>query len=327
MTDNNNPQGTDLSDAANAINAMLAPEGDNVTDVDAPDIEEEDVDLDETDEDEYESDESDPDEEDDEGDDQDLSVDILAAEIEVDGEQIKVEELKNGYLRQRDYTKKTMELSEARKSFDVQVQEVNLERAQYAEILPKLQEKIEAFAPQEPDWDKLYDADPVGAARMERNWKKQQAERNQILQAAASERDRVQALLAAEKQRAFQNYVAKQQETLPQVIPEWGDMNVAQREAPEVTKFLLSEGFTEDDVNGVFDAKIVKLARMAMLHAKGSKKANEVKAKPQMQKTKTMKGGSTNTAPRPKSEVREAQLRLNKSGRISDAAAIIRNML
>ena len=175
MSEANNPLGTDLNTAQNAIRAMIAPQEDNVTEPDALEAEatEEYVEEAEMPE-EYSEEQSEEYEEGDleagdEADEQnDASFDILSATVEVDGEEITVEELKRGNLRQRDYTRKTQELAETRRQMETQAQEIERERAQYAQMLPALQQRIEQSVEQEPDWDTLYDADPAMAAKAER---------------------------------------------------------------------------------------------------------------------------------------------------------------
>jgi hypothetical protein len=64
-----------------------------------------------------------------------------------------------------------------RKSMEAELAEVEQERQMYAQGLPLLVQRIQALAIEEPDWDTLYDADPVMAAKAERQFRKQQEER------------------------------------------------------------------------------------------------------------------------------------------------------
>ena len=102
--------------------------------------------------------------------DDDQSFDLLGAIVEVDGEEMTVEELRRGNLRQRDYTRKTQELAEQRRVVDEQQQRVDQMEAQYSQLLPALQDRLEMPMEQEPDWDTLYETDPNMAAGAERKW-------------------------------------------------------------------------------------------------------------------------------------------------------------
>ena len=333
MSEANNPLGTDLQTAQNAIRAMLTPEEDTVTEPDALEAEAVEAEAEMPEEaeeysEEYATeDEGDFEAEDDAGEQDDASFDLLSATVEVDGEEITVEELKRGNLRQRDYTRKTQELAEARKQLEANYEEIQRERAQYAQMLPALQERLQQPVEQEPDWDTLYDTDPTMAAKAERQWRKQQEERAAQLQAVEAERQRMMELEQQRLEQMQAKYFEQQRELLPELIPEWRDNTVASKEAKDIRGFLLKEGFSEQDVNGLTNATLVKLARKAMLYDQGQTRATEAKKKPKTQKTKTLKAGSRSTQPRPKSEQQQALQRVRQTGRVQDAAAAIKSLL
>ena len=200
------------------------------------------------------------------------------------------------------------------------------ERAQYAQMLPALQERLEQKE-QEPDWDILYDQDPNMARKAERAWQKQQEERKAQIEAVKAERERMQKI---EQERMYNmqlQYQAQQREILPDLIPEWRDTKVASTEAKEVRDFLLGEGFSEQDISGLTNATLVKVARKAMLYDKGQTKATQAKTKPKKQQPKTLRAGSRNTQPKPKSEQTQALQRARQTGRVADAAAAIKTLL
>lgn len=332
MADVNTPQGTDLYSAQDAIRAMLAPQEDTAEATDALETEGEEIEeydqepeVEMSEADDAEDDLDDEADEDDGDDDQ--SFDILAAKVEVDGEEITVEELKRGHLRQRDYTRKTQELAEMRKHFEAEQSEIERERAQYAQLLPALQQRIEMTAEQEPDWDTLYDTDPQMAARAERQWRKQQEQRQAQLEAVQAEQQRLAQLQQQRAEQMRAQYVEQQRAVLPDLIPEWRDTKVAQTEAGKIREYLLNEGFTDEDIAGLTNATLVKVARKAMLYETGAKKASDAKAKPKASKAKTLRAGSRGSQPKPKSARAQAQQQLQKTGRLKDAAAAIKTLL
>lgn len=65
------------------------------------------------------------------------------AQVEIDGEQIPIAELKKGYLRQADYTRKTQELADAKRKAEAVEQELAQHRQFYA--------NVNAFFAQRPD--------------------------------------------------------------------------------------------------------------------------------------------------------------------------------
>ena len=296
MSDNSTPQGTDLYSAQNAIRSMLTPQQDNVATDDALEAnatQVEDAEMPDDQEEEYEAQadnsavegsESDLDDDDDDDGDEYGTLD-LSTTIEVDGEERTIEELRSGFLRQKDYTRKTQELAENRKVQEQEYQEMQRERAEYAQLLPAMAERINQAAEQEPDWDTLYDADPVMAAKAERQWRKQQEGRVAQLQAVQAEQQRMHQIAQTKQQQMQQSYLEQQRHVLPDIIPEWRDNKVAATEATQIRDFLINEGFTEQDVSGMSNATLVKLARKAMLYDRGETRANEVKAKPKKPRT------------------------------------------
>ena len=335
MAETNNPLGTDLFTAQNAIRQMIAPQEDTATEpnaleAEAEEVIEADAEMPEGEEEYQEYDaapEGEPDGEGEADEVDDQSFDLLGQIVEVDGEEMTVEELRRGNLRQKDYTRKTQELAETRKEFDAQFQELERERAQYAQALPLLQERLEQPMEQEPDWDKLYETDPNMAARAERKWRVQQDERKAQLEAVRQERERMAQI---EQQRMAQyqaQYTEQQRAMLPDLIPEWRDTKVAKQEAGELRSFLLSEGFSQDDVNGLANASLVKLARKAMLYDKGQTRATQAKTAKAKPKAKTMRSGSRGSQPAPKSAQTQALQRAKQTGRVADAAAAIKSLL
>ena len=338
MSDNSTPQGTDLYSAQNAIKSMLTPQQDNVATDDALEAnatQVEDAEMPDDQEEEYEAQadnsavegsESDLDDDDDDDGDEYGTLD-LSTTIEVGGEEKTIEELRSGFLRQKDYTRKTQELAEHRKAVEAKDQEMDRERAEYAQLLPAMAERINQAAEQEPDWDTLYDADPVMAAKAERQWRKQQEGRVAQLQAVQAEQQRMHQIAQTKQQQMQQSYLEQQRHVLPDIIPEWRDNKVAATEATQIRDFLINEGFTEQDVSGMSNATLVKLARKAMLYDRGETRANEVKAKPKKPRTKTLKSGSRASQPKRVSTAQEAQNRARKTGSVNDAAAAIKAIL
>lgn len=327
MAENSIPQGTDLQSAQEAIRAMMAPLEDKATGQDAPPEEAGEGE-------EYgaqaEYDDPELDEGQDPGDSYDEEPEGTPDryKVKVNGEEIEVslDELLNGYSRQSDYTRKSQELAERRKAIGALEQEISAERAQYAELLPRMREQLQQQLQAEPDWDKLYEQNPVEAVRLERKWREVKAQREQQIQAVEAEQQRLLAI----KQRQMQEQVAKQlqaeQARLPEMIPEWKNADTAKKEAKEIREFLLTKGFSEQDVDGITHAGVVALARNAMLFEKGRAKISEAKgqAKPG---PKPMKAGSQGTQPRKRGDVEKAHQRLKQTGRVADAANVIKSLL
>lgn len=330
MADNGNPLGTDLASAKEAIAAMMAPSQEDNAESDVAQ-ESDDSPA------EYESDEVQASEEyeadpDDEG----YSDEELEAEpqetrtfrVKVNGEEIEVteDELLNGYSRQQDYSRKTQELAERRKQIEALEAEIETERSQYAQLLPALKQQLEQQVQQEPDWDALYERDPIEATKLERQWRQVKEQRQAQIEAVEAEQKRLTEIQQQKFQAEQQRYLQEQQRKLPELIPEWKDTKRAQTESQELRDYLISSGFSEQDVSGITNAQVVAMARKAMMFDKGQTVVRKAKEQPK-KGPKTLKAGSRGTQPRKRGDLDKAQQRLRQTGRVADAASIIKSLL
>jgi ribosomal protein L39E len=327
--------GIGLHEATLAISNLLGPEEDNQEETEALDQETgqeyESEEVEEYEEyEEAEADEdSDPDEEDTEEEATQELTDDLTVKVKVDGQEMEVtlSELRNGYSRTADYTRKATALAEQRKAFESEAEAIRAERAQYAQMLPILQQQIQQQNAAEPDWDNLYDEDPIEAARLERHWRRTKEEQTQRLVAIQAEQQRLAAEEAKQRTMHTQAVIEAERSRLPEVIPEWKDQATMMKEAQELREWATSNGLTEQDINSLTQAAHIALVRKAMLYDKGAR--NVAKAKqPVKQKARVVRPGSGNTSAKPGSvDVKRASKRLAQTGRISDAAALLDKLI
>ena len=329
-----NPGGIGLHEATLAIDQLLGPNEDNQDQAEAQEPEEAQDDAEETEAEDYseeeDTEESDPYEEDDTEEviEQELPDDLVI-KVKDDGKEVEVtlDELRKGYSRYSDYTRKTQALAEERKSFYGEAEAIRMERAQYAELLPTLKAQIEVQSEAEPDWDNLYNEDPIEAARLERHWNKSRQERAAKLQAINTEQQRIAEEMSKEQQRALADIVQSERAKLTDVIPEWKDEGTMQSEAKELREWALTNGFSERDLSALVQATHVSILRKAMMFDKGTKKVEKVKAQPK-KVARIVRPGSSGTQINTRStDVKRASQRLVRSGRISDAATLLDKLI
>jgi hypothetical protein len=329
-----NPGGIGLHEATLAIDQLLGPNEDNQDQAEAQEPEEAQDEAEETEatyeEADDEAEESDPDEEYDNEEviEQELPDDLVI-KVKDDGKELEVtlDELRKGYSRYSDYTRKTQALAEERKSFHGEAEAIRMERAQYAELLPALKAQLEVQSDAEPDWDNLYNEDPIEAARLERHWNKSRQERAAKLQAINTEQQRIAEEMTKEQQRALADIVQSERAKLTEVIPEWKDESTMQSEAKELREWAINNGFSERDLSALVQASHVSILRKAMMFDKGSKKVEKVKAQPR-KVARIVRPGSSGTQVATRStDVKNASQRLVRSGRISDAAALLDKLI
>ena len=247
--------------------------------------------------------------------------------IKIDGKDVEFSKseladyYKNG-LRQADYTRKTMEVSEQRKAAEAETQKAMQERNVYAQNLQKMAMQLEGALEEQAkiDWDTLLQSDPVEYLKQQSLAQKRQAALQQNLQ----QQDQVKAVTQAEQQKAFAQHIQDQQDLLLAKVPEWKDKAKAKADTAAIRDYLLEQGYDKQAVETVADAKAVILARKAMMYdqmiAKASVAAKKVSALP----TKVERPGTGKTGLDQRSS---AYQRLSKSGSVDDAAAVFRGML
>jgi len=245
--------------------------------------------------------------------------------IRVDGKdvEVKLSELKNGYQRQADYTRKTMEVSETRKAAEAQITQAQQERLAYAQNLQRLQVQAEAALQdqQRIDWKALLDADPVEYLKQQHLAQSRQA----ALQQVYAEQNKLAAIAQAEQANTLQAHIKQQHDELIAKLPTWKDAAKAEAEKNALRDYLLAEGYDKQSVSNITDAKAVLLARKAMLYDQMVAKANVAAKKVDALPTKTLKPG---VGQAPNLDRRSAAFqRLSKSGSVEDAAAVFSSLL
>jgi hypothetical protein len=329
--------GTPLDDAQNTILDMLDGTPEEQAELDEEIVDEspdeetggeaEEAEVEESEED-FESEDQEAELDDDEYDqDEDESAQAETFTVKVDGEQVSVslDELRNGYSRQADYTKKSQALAEERKSFDGDRGAVTQERQQYSQLLRALQVQLQSNDEPAPDFDRLYDEDPIEATRQEREWTKRQSAKQQKMQAIFTEQERVaqeqSKFQAEDNQRMLQSEIGR----LPEMIPEWRDTKVAAKESEELRTYLTDQGVAEDELSALVKANHISVLRKAMLYDQGK---SRVKKATKNRRSKSIRAGSSGSTPKPSSkQQKRKRQQLKNNGKVQDAANLLESFL
>ena len=333
MSNNGKPTAlqSDTELAASAFESILTPEEDNVENV----LEEQDVAQEEVIEDdsEFVEDELDQEiidelEDGEEVEDEHTDVEEEAPQLQtftvkVDGQEVEVtqEELVNGYSRQQDYTRKTQELSQQRKTIEQKQSELEQRDAIYSQLLPKMEAQLNSALGEEPDWNALYEDDPVGYVRQQQVWNEQK----QKLEAVQAEQQRLQQESFAEQQKLIQQQVEEGQTKLLEVIPEWQNQEVASKEKAEIANYATNVlGYTQEEINSVYDWRALLGLRKAWL---SDKIAETVKKKPTQKAPARVARPGTSNKRKSVAPVKRAKQRLAKSGKLQDAAKVFEQLI
>lgn len=245
---------------------------------------------------------------------------LVTVVIDGKAEQLPVEEVAKGYQRLQDYTRKTMAVAEERKALEAQAQVVMQERAQYQQLLTALSQQWQQAQEREPDWQKLYDSDPLEYVRQKDIWR----DRQEKLAASQAEMQRLQHLQAQEQQKQIAQIVEQGRQKLPELVPEWKDAKRWEQDRVKLLEYGKKLGFTTEELNQAYDPRAIAALYKSMRY-------DEMVAKVPRPVTnkgpKVAAAGSANNAPRTASEVTKAKQRLAQTGRVQDAASIFERML
>jgi len=324
VVNNNRAQAGTTADAQNKILSMwdskeqtASEETDTPVDEEAPESEEEGQAEEETEEEVAEEEEYDV-----------VAEEDLKYTIKVDGEELEVDidELKNGYQRQADYTRKSQALAEQRKETEqIQSERMQLEqeRQMYANGLQMLQEqqsaKLQDF--EKTDWNTLKDEDPYQYMLKKDEYRDAQEQVNNVTQQ--------QTLIQQEQQQAAQkaraHFVQQEYSRLVNALPEWNDSSSTIKR--DVQEYAKSVGFLPEEINQLADHRSVLIIKKAMefdkLTTKVAPKKKAVKKVPKVQKAG--RGNSNEDAANDVAKKKRARLR--KSGKQDDAASLFYDML
>ena len=244
--------------------------------------------------------------------------------IKVDGvdTQVTLEELQSGYSRQQDYTRKTQELAQQRKTIEAQQQELAQKDAIYSQLLPKLEATLKGELANEPDWNALYEADPIAYVREKDIWN----EKKQKLQSVQAEQQRTQQEAQAEQQKKLAEFVEYGNQQLLNQIPEWQNNEVAAKEKLAIREYGINVlGYTPQEMDSVYDYRVLLGLRNAWLQ---QKTVEATKKKPTEKKAaaRTARPGTSNV-PKTSTPLKKARQKLAKTGKVQDAAKLFEQII
>lgn len=252
----------------------------------------------------------------------------IKGRVKIGGEEkeVTLAELRNGYQMESDYRRKTHELAETRKAFESEREQVATElnrQYQEAQHLTGVLEQQLVGEFNTIDWNQLRAENPAEFAARRQEFNERMAQIQGIKQNVGFQLQR-QAEEAAQKQAfELQNILQQEAQKLAEVIPEFRDESKAKEVKGKIKSFLKDFGFSDQEIGGIYDHRYVKILHDAMayreLKSKGVETKNKVSVAP-----KLAKPGSTDKSSANNRAIQELRSRLRKSGRVEDAASLIK---
>jgi hypothetical protein len=224
-------------------------------------------------------------------------------------QEVALSELTAGYMRQADYTKKTMEASEIRKEAEAVKTELAQNKQQLMEALSYWAVPTE----QEPNWAQIaQERTPQEVFALQQQWNQRQQQKQQ----AAQYHQQLQAQEKAE-------LMAAEQERLYEAFPEWRDPAKFQAGAQAMVNAGGNYGFSAEEMAGMVDHRMFKVLSDAMkyrdLQATKPKVTKKVAKAP-----RKLKSGAKPHKAQADKVARQKQLdRLKKTGSTDDAVSLL----
>jgi len=253
-----------------------------------------------------------------------------SVKLKVNGEEIEkpLDEVVALAQQGLDYTKKTQEVAEQRKSVEALQEQLKMQEQQFAEqqqlnsLLIEDVAKITALDQQlsqyaDVDWQKLTDSDFVEAQKQYMAYNQLQQERNNLVSQFEAKRQEA----VTKHQSALAERIKKGKEVLAKEIPNW---------SPETTQSVITTGkeygFTDDEMNAIVDPRHVKVLYDAMQWRKLQSKKPVVKKKVASAKP-VVKPGTKDPKTSANSTAKKMREQLRRSGSAEMASKLIEQMI
>jgi len=245
--------------------------------------------------------------------------------VKINGEDVEVtiDELQSSYSRQADYTRKTQELAQQRKTVEEQQGEVAKNEAIYKELLPKMEAALSESLGDEPNWETLYSNDPIGYVRERDLWN----EKQQKLQAVQAEQTRLQEEDQVKQQEQIQKYMQYGEKQILNHVPEWKDKTIQQEEKLAIRDHAINDlGFTAEEINQVYDYRLLMGLRNSWMQNKTQKAVKKKPTQKASARNRVAKPGSVSRK-KTSTPLKKSKARLAKSGKVQDAAKVFEQLI
>lgn len=232
-----------------------------------------------------------------------------------------IKELREGYMRQKDYSRKTAETARQRDEVPEKIRQgIEGERAAYANELQTLQAVVIDFVAPElknVDWNKLASEDQFEYIRLQNR----SNQVSQLLKGLQTKQQEVSKQQEIEKGQAFSKAAQESRAVLEEKIPGWND---------ELYQSLMESakeyGYKHDEVSQWIDPKAFQLLHDAQQFRK-MQATKPIVDKRVVNIPRVVKPGSSSHTNAAVTRASEASKKLKSSGRLEDAATVIRSRL
>lgn len=242
-----------------------------------------------------------------------------------DGTELTLSEVKRGYLRQQDYTRKTQETAELRKGLEAQRTQFDTERKAVAERLTPLIQQAEAILANPAMQQELHElrvTDPGAYAVKVMELQQQQATVQRLQYEQAQLREQAEREAAERFQHERAETAKQSRETLMREIP------AAKKDFAgwyqQLGKYVLEQGIPVDAWDNEVDHRVITMAWKAMQYDNATRKTPATNEKLRKAPQPMRPGAAKPPGYAQQRALREATERAAASGSIEDAVELQR---
>jgi hypothetical protein len=252
-------------------------------------------------------------------------------DITVNGKQQKVSlnELKEGYSKGSDYTKKTMELSEQRRTLDTELDTISKDKEAVKQMREDYMNKLQVVeqnlqTEDNIDWVKLAQEDPTDYAVKKAEYDRKKELQQQI----QKERQKLNEEKRKEQELIYKQHIENERGKLIESLPIFGDEKKAPEIMKKISEFAVKSGYTEQEVKMIVDHRAVKTLYDAYKYNQLLEKKNlrDKKVKP-VSRVVSSEGKNNTRSPDKQMRVNDRMKQLKKSGNVKDAQKVLSAML
>lgn len=177
------------------------------------------------------------------------------------------------------------------------------------------------------DWAELRSSDPAEWAAKSQEVKDRQAQIQEAKQELAKSWQAQTETMRAEQVEKLGEHLARERDALLQAVPEWRDEGAFDTERKVMREYLSGVGFADNEIDNATDHRLIVMARKARLY--DEQQAQTSVARKKVAKVgKIVRPGSASVKQAGKQDtLTKLQGTLRKSGKVEDAAAIIRERM
>lgn len=241
----------------------------------------------------------------------------VKAKVKVGDEELDLDEVVAGYMKDADYRQKTTQVAEQRRQVEQLQEYVSKElgnRVQNLDILTQAMHR--ELIGDQAQLEQLIRTDPAEYLVQ----KHRLDQKIGLFEQARQERQAIEYQQAQLEQQRQAEYLQAESQRMLERMPSWKDTAKADAEKREIAEALLSDyGYTADELQELYDHRALLIARDAVLwrkHVQGQKQAAKAPPTP-------IKSGQSKPSAKQVS-AKDAFQRLSKTGSMDDAMAILR---